>query len=102
MCVIHAVLDKWLALDNIDRRSDLSVRDFRREYEMPLKPVIITDATRNWPCMREWICVEDLLNLYGDIEFEAEAMTSTLTNYVKYAANARDDSPIYLFDKAFV
>ena len=32
----------------VDRRSDLSVREFKREYLYPGKPVVITDAIGEW------------------------------------------------------
>jgi hypothetical protein len=34
----------WSEVDNIDRRSNLSVEDFIKEYGEPNKPVIITDV----------------------------------------------------------
>lgn len=32
----------------IDRRSNLSYRDFKEQYLLPRKPVIISDATKHW------------------------------------------------------
>jgi len=37
----------------IPRVSDLSEEQFHTEYFLPARPVIITDATDDWPA-REW------------------------------------------------
>ena len=34
----------WLEVDNVDRRSNLSLAEFREQYEIPNKPVILTDV----------------------------------------------------------
>ena len=36
-------ISRWGEVDNIDRRSNLSVEEFIQEYEIPNRPVIITD-----------------------------------------------------------
>lgn len=38
----------------IDRRADLSTAEFIREYRDPLRPVILTDATRDWPARHKF------------------------------------------------
>src|SRR5262249_30443066 len=38
----------------IDRRSKISLREFRREYLYPRKPVVITDAIENWAARSRW------------------------------------------------
>lgn len=38
----------------VDRRSGLSLREFRREYLYPQRPVVITDATRDWAARTKW------------------------------------------------
>src|SRR5215469_13798893 len=37
-----------------DRRSGLSLREFRKEYLYPGKPVVITDAVESWPARTRW------------------------------------------------
>ena len=44
----------WLSVDNIDRRSNLSVEDFIREYEEPNIPVVITDVACKWKGFGKW------------------------------------------------
>lgn len=44
----------WLEVDNIERRAGLSLADFREQFELPNKPVILTDVVRALsplPCM---------------------------------------------------
>jgi hypothetical protein len=38
----------------VDRRAQLSVREFRREYLLPGRPVVITDAIESWPARARW------------------------------------------------
>lgn len=44
LCATIEMPREWLQVDNIDRRSGLSVEDFVLQYERPNRPVIITDA----------------------------------------------------------
>lgn len=39
---------------SIDRRQKLSYREFERDYLLPLRPVIVTDAMREWPALGKW------------------------------------------------
>lgn len=38
----------------VDRRRNLSVEDFRREYAKPHRPVVIEDALSGWPALGKW------------------------------------------------
>jgi hypothetical protein len=86
--------------DNIDRRSNLSLEEFQRDYGIPNKPVIITDVVTKWPAINKWT-IEYLLSKYGNVTFRAENVDLTLENYFQYASNATEESPLYLFDKSF-
>jgi len=44
LCKNMPLKDAWLATSNVDKRSNLSVEEFRRCYEEPNKPVVITGA----------------------------------------------------------
>lgn len=49
----HPVDDgRWLG--EIDRRGDLTVEEFDREYQRPQRPVILTGLTGDWPAVRQW------------------------------------------------
>jgi len=43
-CATCAIDPSWLEVENVDRRSGLSVAEFREQYEIPNKPVILTDV----------------------------------------------------------
>src|ERR1700674_4028803 len=38
----------------VDRRSNLSVREFNREYRKPGRPVVILDAIEDWKARSTW------------------------------------------------
>jgi ribosomal protein L16 Arg81 hydroxylase len=38
----------------VDRRAELSLREFRKEYLYPGRPVVITDAIESWPARSRW------------------------------------------------
>ncbi len=50
----------------VDRRSNLSLSDFRKEYLRPGRPVVITDAIDDWD--KEVLSFEGLKKLCGDEE----------------------------------
>lgn len=44
----------WPQGGQIERRENLSYREFVEEYLLPKKPVILTDALKQWPAMGKW------------------------------------------------
>ncbi|KAI8928679.1 hypothetical protein BC831DRAFT_447540 [Entophlyctis helioformis] len=92
LCGVH--------VDNIDRRSGLSKADFIREYGVPNLPVILTDVVPQWPAYGKWN-TEYFVSRYGDRTFRAEAVDIAFGDYVHYMAKAKEESPLYLFDKRF-
>jgi hypothetical protein len=44
LCATIKLSEKWLKVDNIDRRQGMTVSDFVTQYERPNMPVVITDA----------------------------------------------------------
>ena len=45
---------KTTQFPEVDRRSNLSLNEFRREYLYPGKPVVITDAIESWQARSRW------------------------------------------------
>jgi hypothetical protein len=43
-CATTPLRPQWLQRDNLERRADLSVDEFRELFELPNKPVVISDA----------------------------------------------------------
>ncbi len=56
---------------------------------------------QEWPVYKSWDTAA-LLEQYGNIKFRAEAVDWSLNTYVDYMSNSSDESPLYLFDRAFV
>ncbi|KAJ1477758.1 hypothetical protein T484DRAFT_1820114 [Baffinella frigidus] len=98
LCASLRLKPKWLARDNIDRRSGLSPEDFVREYEGPNRPVVITDVVTKWPAMQKWT-PEYLLELCGDTAFEAGPVDMRLGDFLKYSEGCEEEKPLYLFDR---
>lgn len=95
----------------VDRRSGLSADDFRREYEHPNLPVILTNVATEWPVFK--ILNESFTNLTKkkellvrdgsvvDAPMRCEYTNMSLDDYVHYATEQQDERPIYLFDAEF-
>lgn len=64
------------------------------------KPFILTESVRTWPVCEKWN-IQRLLKTYADVEFRAEAVDWPFSTYHDYMTNNQDESPLYLFDKAF-
>jgi hypothetical protein len=54
-----------------------------------------------WPIYKSWT-FNTLLRKYGERTFRAEAVDWPLNTYHDYMFNTTDESPLYLFDRAFV
>src|SRR4249920_1373862 len=54
------------SFDQIDRRSNLSYDDFIREYVKGKRPVIMTNAAKDWPALKTWN-LEYFKSRFGDV-----------------------------------
>ena len=54
----------------LPRRTGLSLREFRREYLYPQKPVVITDAMKDWKALTAWT-FDYLKSVCGDTTIRA-------------------------------
>ena len=84
--------------NQIARFCDLSTQDFANEWTD--KPFILTNPVRQWPVYTLW-SKDSMLERYGDIKFRAEAVDWPLRTYIDYMNENQDESPLYLFDRAF-
>ncbi|KAK3282466.1 hypothetical protein CYMTET_9801 [Cymbomonas tetramitiformis] len=99
-CANVPLCPTWLEVENVDRRSQLSVEEFRRAYEAPNRPVVITDVVGKWDASK--LTREYLLQAYGDRPTIVGGYKMKLHDYYRYADQAgNDDQPLYLFDKHF-
>lgn len=79
------------------RRADLSVEAFRQQYELPNRPVVLTDAAAAWPAAATWDRSYLLAALGGDAEVIVGNMPMPLAQYLAYAEDNTDEMPLYLF-----
>jgi hypothetical protein len=99
-CATVGIKPEWLEVDNIDRRSNISVVEFIDQYERPNRPVIITDAVTQWPAYKLWK-KEYLLEHHGDMLVTAAGFKFTMKQYYDMSEQCCDESPLYLFDARF-
>ncbi|KAH0543056.1 hypothetical protein FGG08_002569 [Glutinoglossum americanum] len=65
------------------------------------KPFILTLPVKEWPVYQQW-SMHALLRQYADVVFRAEAVDWPFHTYIEYMKDCHDESPLYLFDRAFV
>lgn len=77
---------------------DLSAADFAKSWVD--RPFVLTSPVKQWPIYQRW-SAEQLLETYSDVRFRAESVDWPLKTYIDYMRNHQDESPLYLFDRAF-
>ncbi|KAL6246475.1 hypothetical protein RBB50_006712 [Rhinocladiella similis] len=85
--------------NEIPRLKDLSAVEFDRAWVD--RPFILTEPVKKWQAYKEWD-QGFLLDRYGTTFFRAEAVDWPFEKYAAYMATTKDESPLYLFDRAFV
>ena len=85
--------------NQIPRLTGLSAANFAIHWSN--KPFIVTSEVTQWPVYQNW-SIETLLEAFGDVQFRAEAVDWPLKTYFEYMKQNSDESPLYLFDRAFV
>lgn len=101
-CAAAPIEESWLAVETIDRRSaaDLSLEEFKREYEAGNRPVILTEAIRKWPAMEKWTD-EYLVKACEGQTFYAGGYQLSMDKYLHYSRTLVDDQPLFIFDRHF-
>ncbi|KAI0842106.1 Clavaminate synthase-like protein [Hypoxylon sp. FL0890] len=98
----HVTLGKYsLSIpeaNQIRRFERLDYDDFAQNWSS--KPFILTDCIQRWPVYSDWN-IRELKRRYSNVEFRAEAVDWPFSTYHEYMSNNEDESPLYLFDKAF-
>ena len=85
--------------NEIQRLGNLTASDYQDHWTNI--PFILTEPVKYWPVYQNWN-EQSLLERYEDVAFRAESVDWPLRTYVKYMNNNTDESPLYLFDRAFV
>ena len=88
-------------MQQIERRGELSYDEYLQDYGLPGKPVILTEATRDWEALN-WT-PEALVERYGDevvditpsASLEEATLQMTLAEYVDYLGSP-DERLLYL------
>ena len=100
----HLPLDpEWLERDTVPRvdASAMTPHRFIQDFESINRPVVVTGLCADWPSTRgEWRR-DALLANHGDTKFTVGGYEMSLTDFYTYGDGARDDLPLYLFDKNF-
>eukprot|EP01117_Protostelium_nocturnum_P017621 TRINITY_DN71_c1_g1_i4.p1 TRINITY_DN71_c1_g1~~TRINITY_DN71_c1_g1_i4.p1 ORF type:complete len:365 (+),score=71.86 TRINITY_DN71_c1_g1_i4:490-1584(+) len=99
-------LDQWnqLPIQQVERRNNLSLEEFIKEYDSKMIPVIITDAMNSWKA-KDWT-KEYFLQKFGSFPFKTDEpdiikrqkLFIKMQDYLEYFDNNNDEDPIYLFD----
>jgi histone arginine demethylase JMJD6 len=76
----------------IDRREGLSYREFEREYLLPLRPVIVTDATRGWTALGKWT-PEFFREHYGTVPICIDGRSTRLADLIERILASTPDEP---------
>lgn len=85
--------------NDIARLFDLTPEEFSENWVN--RPFILTMPVKQWPIWQKWT-PETLLQKYCNAKFRAEAVDWPLHTYMEYMKDSSDESPLYLFDRAFV
>lgn len=97
----------WTPVDSVERRSDLSYEEFVEKYASVRKPVIITDAMKNWKASTKWT-MDFFKSEYGsitDVVIDCNAETSlksrtyvsmTIADYIDYVTSGDQNKLLYL------
>ncbi len=79
-------------ITSIDRHKNLSSKEFLHEYVIPGKPVILTDAAKDWPAMKKWT-PEFFKKKYGHITRETNGKHIKLGDYMDMMYHSTDENP---------
>jgi hypothetical protein len=90
LCGSMRVKKAWLRHDNVDRRSGLTVQQFIDEYEVPNRPVVITDVATAWPAVGKW-SADYLSKVHGHVTFRCGAVDMVLNDFLTYLDGCHDD-----------
>lgn len=84
--------------NEIARLSNLTDQEYAENWTD--KPFILTSPVEQWPVYGSWT-PEYLLDKFPNTKFRAEAVDWPMAKYISYMYNNADESPLYVFDRAF-
>ncbi|KAH8732993.1 hypothetical protein GQ44DRAFT_745226 [Phaeosphaeriaceae sp. PMI808] len=95
---LHPFIQGIPKTNEIARFSDLTPEEYTSTWTN--KPFILTSPVKQWPVYGTWT-PEYLLSQYSDLKFRAEAVDWPTKTYLSYMHAQSDESPLYIFDRAF-
>jgi len=85
--------------NQIPRIDTLTAEEFESKWVK--KPFIATKVVNEWPVIEYWTW-GGFMSMYKDVNFSCEGVEWPYETYRKYCTHNFDESPLYLFDPAFV
>jgi len=82
----------------IERRANLSYEEFATEYLWPNKPVIVTDAIRNWKALGRW-SPEFFKREFGEMKFTIAEGLERKTGYKENAGDGVEYTMAQFIDR---
>ncbi|KAK9854449.1 hypothetical protein WJX84_003525 [Apatococcus fuscideae] len=73
---------------------------FRQHFEIPNRPVILTDVVSKWPAMHKW-SRKHLRKAFRNTRVIVGEYPMDFDKYLTYMDGNADEMPLYLFDKHF-
>lgn len=92
----------------VDRRRPMSREEFKKEYEIPNKPVIITGLMEKWPASEKWK-LKNLCASHPNIKLKTNSRSTNgkrfriaLYDFLAYCEGWNGEKPLYVFDKKVI
>lgn len=76
------------------------MEEFKLQYEVPNKPVILQNAMEDWPALQKWSS-KHLKKAFSGQQILAGDYPMSFENFLAYSQRSHDEMPLYLFDKYF-
>lgn len=80
-----------MQLKQVDAVDTISGEDFRREYYVPMKPLIIKGLSKNWPALEKWnweyfksIVGDKKVGVYNNIKSDSYTPINTADDYMLF------------------
>jgi Cupin-like domain len=80
-----------MQLTSVDRVENISTEDFRKNYYLPLKPLVISGMAKKWPAYSKWnwdfikaIVGNVKVGVYNNIKSDAYTPINTADDYMQF------------------
>lgn len=80
-----------MQLDKVDRVTAISAEDFKNQYYAPMKPLVISGLSKEWPAYRKWnwdyfkqVVGEVKVGVYNNVKSDAFTPINTADDYMKF------------------